>query len=136
VIGIASAAKSEVVQSLGIAHVDYGDDVADQLRALTAGKVDAVYDLVGGDALRNLEGLLDGTARLVSAADPAAAAQLGGARLEHGSPTQALAVLAECVKSGELDLCVGAVFPFHEAPRALRCVEQGHATGKIAIVVP
>jgi NADPH:quinone reductase-like Zn-dependent oxidoreductase len=135
VVGTASAEKKMILESLGITYVPYGDDVADRLRARTEGRLDAVYDLVGGDPLRQIAGLLHNGTRLVSAADPATAAELGGSRLEHGSPREALETLAAAVASGKLDLCVTAVFPFTEAPRALRSVEAGHATGKTAITM-
>jgi NADPH:quinone reductase-like Zn-dependent oxidoreductase len=133
VVGTASAEKKKLVESLGITHVTSGDHVGERIGAITAGRVSAVYDLVGGDVLRSIAELVDDRSRLVSAADPLTASELGGSRLEHGSPTEALSALVDLVASGTLDPCVTAVFSFDEAPRALRSVEDGHATGKTAI---
>lgn len=47
VIGTASAADQDVVRSFGATPTTYGDGVADRVRALASGRIDAVFDCAG-----------------------------------------------------------------------------------------
>ena len=59
VLGTASPAKHDVVRALGAEPLDYhGDDLVARVRALTPGGVDAVFDHVGGQSLRDAWGML------------------------------------------------------------------------------
>jgi len=54
VLGTASPAKHDVVRALGAEPLDYhGDDLVARVRALAPGGVDAVFDHVGGQSLRD-----------------------------------------------------------------------------------
>ncbi len=54
VIGTASPAKHDAVRALGAEPLDYhGDDLVARVRALAPGGVDAVFDHVGGQSVRN-----------------------------------------------------------------------------------
>lgn len=133
VFGVASNSKRALVESIGAVLVPYDDgDVAGQLRAMLPGGVDAVLDLVGGDPLREVAGLVTNRARLVSIADPGVAA-LGGSF--GGSTTVGLPMVAELVAEGKIDLKVLQTYPFDEAAQALRSIESGHVLGKIVIDV-
>src|SRR5699024_10985404 len=52
VVGVASAGKRELVESLGVKFVESGDGVAERLRQLLPDGADLVVDLAGGEALR------------------------------------------------------------------------------------
>ncbi|MEW1777066.1 NADP-dependent oxidoreductase [Streptomyces sp. NPDC086777] len=136
VIGVASEAKKELVESLGAVHVGSGPGLADRVRAVAPDGVDGVYDLVGGEVLAEAAGLLADRTRLITAgAAPDAVAALGGARVARARTAAVLDEVAELVVAGELDPHVSQTFPLDRADEALRAVEEGHALGKIVIEV-
>ncbi|MFD4596458.1 NADP-dependent oxidoreductase [Streptomyces sp. NPDC058464] len=136
VVGVASAAKKGVVESLGAVHVASGPGLADRVRAAAPRGVDGVYDLVGGEVLAEAAGLLADRTKLITAgAPPETVAALGGARVERARTAAVLDEVAELVVAGELDPHVSQTFPLDRADEALRAVEDGHALGKIVIEV-
>src|SRR5262249_33661637 len=78
VIGTASAAKRELVESLDVTHVESGAGVADRIRAVAPDGVDAIFDLVGGAALEEVAPSLADRSKLISAGDRTTVAALGG----------------------------------------------------------
>lgn len=135
VIGIASEAKRSFVESHGATAVAYGDGVAERVRAVAPQGVDAILDVVGGDPLRAVAGLLPDGARLVTTADPVTAAQFGGAAVQRDQSGAALAEVAGLVADGTLTVHVDHIFPLEQAGDALALVEAGHARGKVVIQV-
>lgn len=133
VVGTASAAKKDFVASLGAVHVPSGPGVADRVRAAAPGGIDGLFDLVGGDSLRELAALLPDRSRLISGADRTVVAELGGAPVARKRDAEVLEAVAELAVAGVLDPHISAVFPFTAADRALRAVEDGHTQGKIVI---
>ena len=107
--------------------------MADRIRAAAPDGVDAVLDMVGGDALRTVAALVADPSRVRSIADKELARELGGGDVPRDRSTAVLTELAGLVASGELDPHVTDVYPFDEAAAALAAVESGHATGKVAI---
>ena len=91
-----------------------------------------MFDLVGGDALRAVAGLVD-PKRLRSVADKPLVRELGGDEVPRDRSTAVLTELVRLVAAGELDPHVSEVFPFAEAAAAMRAVEGGHALGKVAL---
>jgi NADPH:quinone reductase-like Zn-dependent oxidoreductase len=135
VVGTASPAKREFVETLGVTHVPYGDGVADRVRAAAPNGVDGLFDLVGGDALRAVGGLVADPKRLVTAVDPGAAEEFGGHMIERSRDGHVLEAVAGLAASGALNPFVTAVFPLDQAAEALAAVETGHAQGKIVLQV-
>jgi NADPH:quinone reductase-like Zn-dependent oxidoreductase len=135
VIGTASEAKRSFVESLGVTHVTYGDGCVDRIRAVAPDGVDALYDMVGGDALREVAGLVKGGSRLTSAADSPTAVEVGGAAQSRTRNSATLEACAQLVESGALKPFVTEVFPLDKVGEALALVESGHATGKVVIEV-
>ncbi len=133
VIGTASEGKKDFVESLGAVHVASGPGAADRVRAAAPGGLDAVFDLVGGEPLREAAALLPDPARLISGADRATVAELGGSPVLRVRESEVLEAVAALVADGVLDPQVTARFPFAEADRALRAVEEGHSRGKTVI---
>ncbi|MBN9734949.1 MULTISPECIES: NADP-dependent oxidoreductase [unclassified Pseudonocardia] len=133
VVGTASPAKHDLLARLGTTPVTYGEGVADRIRAAAPGGVDGALDLVGGDALRAVAGLVP-RGRLYSVADKPLVAELGGSDVPRDRSTAVLAGLARFVAAGELDPLVREVRPLDEAGAALAAVEGGHVTGKIVLV--
>ncbi len=134
VVGVASAAKEGLVESLGADHVPSGDGWDERVRALAPGGVDAVFDLVGGDVLRAAARLLRGARGPVSIAAPGLAAELGGGGVTRRRTTQVFGQVAELVAAGVLDIHVSGAFPLSRAAEAVALVESGHATGKVVVV--
>jgi len=132
VIGTASPAKHALLTKLGAVPVAYGDGVLDRVHAAVPDGVDGVFDLVGGDALRTVAGLVD-PKRLRSVADKPLVRELGGDEVPRDRSTAVLTALVELVAAGELDPHVGEVYPFEEVSAAMRAVEGGHAVGKVAV---
>ncbi|GAA1996442.1 NADP-dependent oxidoreductase [Nakamurella flavida] len=140
VLGTGSESKRALVESLGATLIDYHQDVAGQVRQLFPDGVDAVLDVVGGDALRDVAGLLspfDGgdVPRIVSSADPQTAAEVGGTSVERQQTTEVYTALAQLVADGKLDPHVEDTFTLDQAAEALAGVEGGHSRGKIVITV-
>jgi NADPH:quinone reductase-like Zn-dependent oxidoreductase len=126
VTGIASPGKHELLAGLGVTPLAPGADVP--------GTVDAVLDLVGGDALRGALGGLGGNPPpVVSAAGGEAVEEVGGRRVERVRTGERLGEVARLVAEGALDPHVTEVRPFEEAGSALALVEGGHARGKIVL---
>jgi NADPH:quinone reductase-like Zn-dependent oxidoreductase len=135
VIGTASTAKKEFVESLGAVHVAYGPGVADRLRTAAPRGVDAVYDLVGGNALEEAAELLADRTKLISGADRDTVAKLGGAPVARLRTAAVLDAVAQLATDGVLNPFVTATYPLDQADAALRAVETGHTQGKIVIEV-
>ncbi|GLW68246.1 NADPH:quinone reductase [Kitasatospora phosalacinea] len=133
VLGTAGEGSAAYVRSIGATPVRYGPGVAERLRGVAPGGVDAVLDLIGGDAVREVAGVLRVPGRLVSTADPATAAELGGAYVERDGTAAPLAALAELVAAGTLDPHITARYPLERAAEAMAAVEGGHVRGKLIL---
>ncbi|MGW3039589.1 NADP-dependent oxidoreductase [Kitasatospora sp. NPDC001159] len=135
VLGTASDANREYVESLGATLVRYGDGVAGRITAAAPDGVDGVLDLIGGDALRAVAGVIGDRTELVSTADPAVVAELGGRYVTRSTTSETLAALAALVAAGDLDPRVAGRYPLTHAAEAIAAVESGHARGKVVLEV-
>ncbi|AXH96969.1 NADP-dependent oxidoreductase [Ornithinimicrobium avium] len=132
VIGVASEAKREIVESTGATWVASGDGAAGAVRELAPDGVDLLVDLVGGQPLRDLAPLVTSPDRIVSAADEQTATELGGSG--RANDPEALEKIVGVVGHGVLTPEVAAVFPLDRAGEALAAVAEGHSRGKTVIV--
>lgn len=135
VVGIAGADKRELVESLGAVHVASGQNVAERVHQVLPDGVHAVLDLVGGDPLRAVAGLVTDPSRIVSAADPDTVTELGGAPIERDGTSRVLDAVMHQVALGKLDPHVNETFSLDEASEAIQAVEEGHARGKVVVTV-
>ncbi|WP_222844498.1 zinc-binding dehydrogenase [Saccharomonospora sp. CUA-673] len=94
---------------------------------------DLIVDLVGGDALRAVADLVPDRTRIISAADPDTAAELGGLSLTRTD--EAMVKITEVIQYGLVNPHSDTQFGLDQADQAIAAVETGHAAGKI-IVVP
>lgn len=139
VVGTASAGKKDFVESLGAVHVPPGPGLADRVRAAApGGRVDAVFDLVGGEDLVAVASLLplpDRAGKLITAAAKETVGELGGAAVARARTSEVLEAVAQLAVDGVLRPQVTATYPLERAGEALRAVEDGHARGKVVIEV-
>lgn len=117
VIGVASQSKRKIVESTGATFFPSGEGVADRVREVAPNGVDLIVDLVGGEALREVAGLVADPARIISAADPATATELGGSALERTA--EAMQKITEVIEYELVDPHVTACYPLTEAARAI-----------------
>lgn len=134
VIGTASPGNHDFLRSLGVEPVAYGDGLADRVRSLVSGGVDAVLDTVGGDTLAGSPDLLTPDGRLASIVDPAVK-DLGGRYVFVRPDPADLAALCELAEEGRLTVEVSQVFPLERAAEAQALSQQGHTRGKLVLDV-
>jgi len=135
VVGTASEDKRELVESLGAILVPSGDGVADRVRQILPGGVDAVLDLVGGDSLRAVADLCRDRSRIVSAADPGTAQEVGGVPVARARTCEVLDAVVALVAHGKIDSHINERFSLDDAGAALAAVEAGHTRGKVVLEI-
>ncbi len=136
VIGTGSDGKRSVAESLGVTFVSYNaGDVAGQIRTLAPAGVDGLIDLVGGESLRSVAGLVKDVKRLISIADMSVS-ELGGTFVVRRLDRSGLETAAALMVAGTIDPHITRTLPFDQAAEALAAVESGHATGKVVIGFP
>ncbi|WP_151526743.1 NADP-dependent oxidoreductase [Serinicoccus kebangsaanensis] len=133
VIGTASPTHHELVRSLGATQVidHHAGPVSEQLD----GRVDAVLDLVGGDALADAAAQVQDPARVASVIDAAAVAELGGRYVFVRPDREHLDALAALVGQGSLRVNLACTFDLADIAEAHRLSEQGSPGGKIAVTI-
>ncbi|MET9441013.1 NAD(P)-dependent alcohol dehydrogenase [Streptomyces sp. NPDC006610] len=156
VTGVCSAGNTELVRSLGAAHViDYARE------DFTEGRVryDVILDNVGNRPLRRLRRALAPTGTLVANGGGSPGHVLGAVgsmlgvlatgvvvrrqRLKvilpaapDGPIHEDLSAVAALVEAGELSPVVDRTYALADAAEGLRHLEGGHARGKAVITVP
>ena len=116
VIATGRAADRDTALRLGAdAFLDLGAD-----RLEDTGKVDVVFDVIGGEILERSAGLVRAGGTLVSIAEPPAVGPENGRAVFFvvESDRVRLADLVQRVREGRLELLVAAVLPLAEAPAA------------------
>jgi NADPH:quinone reductase len=135
-IGIASETNHAWLSSIGVAPVAYGDGLAERIRALAPGGVDAFIDAFGPEYVRLAIELGVDPARI----DTITAFELAG---EVGAKTEGsaaaadatvLAELADLVASGAIAVPIAATYPIDDVRAAYAAVEARHTRGKIVLV--
>ncbi len=133
VVATASAHNHDFLRELGATEVvDYhARAVSEQL----AMPVDAVLDLVGGDALADAPNQVKDTSRVASIIDPETVLGMGG-RYVFVRPERAhLDALAKLVDEGKLRVEVAETYPLERIADAHRASEEGHTRGKIVVTI-
>jgi NADPH:quinone reductase-like Zn-dependent oxidoreductase len=135
VIASGSQANHDYLREIGAIPVQYGDGVADRVRAAAGGPVDAIFDVAGKTPIEELVSLVPQASQVVTIANFAAGQ--AGARVTGGGedsrPMQALAEVADLLAQSKVVIKV-QTFPFDRAAEAYRSIQQGHARGKLVLV--
>ncbi|WP_369198129.1 NADP-dependent oxidoreductase [Streptomyces djakartensis] len=134
VIGTASERNHDFVRGLGGEPVTYGEGLAERVRGLAPEGVDAVFDTVGGDALKVSANLLAPEGRLVSIADNDVVTYGGRYYFVRPDPGDLLH-LSELAEQGVVGVHVDETFPLERAADAHRRSQEGRTRGKIVVTV-
>jgi len=134
VIGTASPSNHDFVRGLGGEPVEYGEGLSERVRGLAPEGVDAVFDTVGGDALKASANLLSPEGRLASIADPGVF-DYGGRYYFVRPDAEDLLRLSELAEQGVVAVHVSETFPLERAADAQRLNEEGRTRGKIVVTV-
>ncbi|MER7488213.1 NADP-dependent oxidoreductase [Streptomyces sp. NPDC126497] len=134
VIGTASERNHDFVRGLGGEPVSYGEGLAERVRGLAPEGVDAVFDTVGGDALKASANLLAPEGRLASITDPEVV-DYGGRYWFVRPDPQDLQHLSDLADQGAVTVHVSETFPLERAADAHRLNQEGRTRGKIVVTV-
>lgn len=132
VLGTASPRNHDHLRALGVAEVL--DHHAGPISAQLSEPVDAVLDLVGGDALADAPQQVRDRARVVSVVDPAVL-EAGGRYVFVRPEREHLDALRDLVDRGRLQVDLAATYPLEQLADAHRASEQGRTRGKIAVTI-
>jgi NADPH:quinone reductase-like Zn-dependent oxidoreductase len=149
VTGVCSTAKTDLVRSLGAAHVmDYTQDDF----AAGPGRYDLIIDIAGNPTLSQLRRALTpaGTAVITGGEESGSWTGMGRQlralalspfirqRLTMLTPRQRsadLERLTALIEAGTVTPSIGATYPLAQVPEAMRHLESGQARGKIVITI-
>lgn len=133
VVGTASPDNHAALRELGASEViDYhAGPVSEQLST----PVDAVLDLIGGDALDDAPCQVKDTSRIASVIDAQKVRELGGRYVFVRPERDHLDALAALADDGRLRVGVARTFPLDQIADAHRLSESGHTRGKIVVTV-
>lgn len=136
VIGTASESNHGYLVGLGVVPVTYGDGLPDRVRSLAPQGVDLALDAAGHGALPDLIAITGSPERVLTVADQTAAEH--GVRYSRGSEGRrpdAIGSVAGLVAAGRYSVTVAQTFAIDETGEAQRICEQGHARGKLVVLV-
>jgi NADPH:quinone reductase-like Zn-dependent oxidoreductase len=137
VIGTAGAANQDYLRSLGAVPTTYGEGLADRVRALAPGGVDAALDIAGSGVIPELIELTGDPSRVVSIADYAGAQEYGAQFTSSGSDrSAAFTEAARLSEEGKLHIPVARAYPMDRAAEAHAASQAGHVAGRFVIAVP
>jgi NADPH:quinone reductase-like Zn-dependent oxidoreductase len=96
--------------------------------------VDAVLDLVGGDALADAPKQVRDPARIASVVDPGVL-DLGGRYVFVRPDQHDLEELARMADAGQLRVPIAKAFPLEQIADAHRLIAEGHVRGKVVVTL-
>jgi NADPH:quinone reductase-like Zn-dependent oxidoreductase len=135
VIGLAGKENHKWLTDHGVVPITYGDGVADRIRAVSGGKVDAFIDTFGGGYVDLALKLGVARNRIDTIIDFAAAAKYG-VKSEgnyEAATAKVVAQLAALIATGRLEIPIAKVYRLADVREAYRELEQRHTRGKIVL---
>lgn len=143
VTAVASTGKMELVRAIGADHViDYTQEDFSQ----TGQQYDLIFDTVGNRAVAEYERALKPMGRFVTTAFLSGLLLRGLRPANRTRPQMAnmmarpnqddLAFLTERLAAGQVVPVIDKCFPLAQAATALRYLADGHARGKVIIMIP
>ena len=138
VIGSAGPANQGYLGLLGAEPVTYGEGMAERVRALAPGGVDAALDVAGSGVLPQLIDLAGGARNVVTLADFEGSKEHGvhfSNGFADGHAFHALAEVGAVIEAGRFWLPVDRTFPLAGIAEAHRTSEQGRVRGRLVLVV-
>lgn len=139
VVGTASRGRFDEVRRFGGEPVAYGEGLAERVRDLAPGGIDAAFDCVGTEeAFEVSAALVPDRTRVLTIVDPGRAERYG-VRMRGGENSrryrdEARAAVIAAAAAGRLEVPVARTFPLQEASAALDLLQRGHPGGKLALV--
>ncbi|MDR3661536.1 MAG: NADP-dependent oxidoreductase [Mycobacterium sp.] len=137
VLGIAGPSNDEWLRAHGAIPVNYGDRLADRLRAASpSGRVDAFLDFFGGGYVAlAVNDLGVAPERVDTVIDFPAIEEYGvqGVGSAEGTSAAVVAELVALVAGGELEVPIARVYPLHDVRAAYRDLEERHTRGKLVL---
>jgi NADPH:quinone reductase-like Zn-dependent oxidoreductase len=139
VIGTAGESNHELLRSYGAVPVTYGPGLAERVREVAPGGVDAAIDTVGTDeAVDTSLELVSDRGRIVSIA-AFGRADSGIVLISSDDPethvrAEAWRTLLPAAADGSLKIAIARTYPLADAAAALRFVRDGHAAGKVVLL--
>ena len=135
-LGIASRGNADWLEGLGVTVVEYGDGLADSLRAAAPDGIDAFIDLFGPQYLELAVELGISPDRIETIASFEKAAEIGAKTQGSidGSSREVLSELATLLVTGRLTLPIAAQYPLDRVQDAFAELERRHTHGKIVLV--
>ena len=137
VLGVAGPSNDDWLTAHGVIPVNYGEDLADRLRAAApAGRIDAFLDFFGGGYVELAVAELGVAPERVDTIIDFPAVERFGVKMAGNADASDAGVLAELaglVTDGELEVPIAEVFALDEVRRAYRTLEQRHTRGKIVL---
>jgi NADPH:quinone reductase-like Zn-dependent oxidoreductase len=142
VIGTASERNHAYLRELGVQPTTYGDGLADRVRALARGGVDAAVDCVGTDEAVDVSLELVADCDRIASIAAFARGAAAGIKLLGGGPgadpgtdvrNAARLQLTELAEQGRLEVLTRS-FELDQVADAHREGQAGHVTGKLVLV--
>jgi len=136
VIGIAGADNHEWLRSHDIIPVAYGDGVADRIREVGGGRLDAFIDTFGSGYVELAIGLGVAPERIDTIIDWEAVERFGVKAEGNAFAASAatLAELAALIDAGELEVPIARAYPLSDVREAYTQLAQRHTRGKIVLI--
>ncbi|MGN9837323.1 NADP-dependent oxidoreductase [Nonomuraea sp. H19] len=135
VIGTAREVNHDYLRELGAVPVVYGEGLADRVRELASGGIDAALDGAGGHALEVSMELVADRRRIVTLVEHGRAAELGVQLVQGERSAERLGRYAALYAEGRFSFPVRRAYRLEEAAEAHREIEAGHGRGKIVLTV-
>jgi NADPH:quinone reductase-like Zn-dependent oxidoreductase len=132
VIGTASPRNHAFLVDAGAAEVL--DHSAGPIGEQLSDPVDAVLDLIGGDALADAPKQVRDVARIASVVDPVVN-EMGGQYVFVRPDRHDLEELARMADAGQLRVVIAKAFPLEQTAQAQELVAGGHVRGKVVVTL-